>query len=174
MLTSLLKNLLSHPVLVPAGLLLLAITALGSALTSQYVFGMVPCPLCIYQRWPYAIIIVLSAVALFMGFKKNPKAVSKLVFLCGLALLAGGLIAAYHTGVEQHWWKSFLEGCSVNFDSAGDLLKQIESTVAARCDEIPWSLFGISMAGYNAIFSLIAAPITMISALLITRKANGL
>ena len=174
MFTSLLKNLLSHPILVPAGLLLLAVTALGSALTSQYVFGLIPCPLCIYQRWPYAIIIALSIVALFMGLKKNPKAVSKLVFLCGLALLVGGLIAAYHTGVEQHWWKSFLEGCSVNFGSAGDLLKQIESTVAARCDEIPWSLFGISMAGYNAIFSLIAAPLTMLSALMITRKANGL
>lgn len=168
-----LKNILSHPVFVPAGLLLLAIIALGGAFTSQYAFGLNPCPLCIYQRWPYGIIIILSGTGLLMGLKGKDKAVSGLVFLCGLALLAGGVIAAYHVGVEHHMWKSFLEGCTVDFSNAGDLLKQIEGTKAARCDEIPWSLFGISMAGYNAIISLIAAPLTALSALLIVRKANG-
>lgn len=167
------KKILSDAVLVPAGLLLLAVTALGGALTSQYAFGMNPCPLCIYQRWPYAIIIALSLLALFMELKKKEKAAAALVFLCGLALLAGGAIAAYHVGVEQHWWKSFLEGCTVSFDNAQDLLKQIESTRAARCDEIPWSLFGISMAGYNAIISLIAGPLTLLSSLMIVRRANG-
>lgn len=173
MTASMFKNLLSHPVLVPAGLFLLAVTALGSALTSQYAFGMNPCPLCIYQRWPYGIIIAISLIALLMGLRKQEKVTAALVFLCGIALLAGGIIAAYHVGVEQHWWKSFLEGCSINFDSAQDLLKQIEGTKAARCDEIPWSLFGISMAGYNAIISLIAGPLTLLSALLIIRRANG-
>ncbi len=168
------KNFISHPVFVPAGLFLLAVSALGFALTSQYAFGLSPCPLCIYQRWPYGIIIGLSLIGVIMGLKKKDKAAAGLVFLCALALLAGGLIAAYHVGVEQHWWKSFLEGCSINFDDSADLLKQIESTKAARCDEIPWSLFGISMAGYNALISLIAAPLTAFSALLIVRKANGL
>lgn len=173
MITFFCKKILSDAVLVPAGLFLLAITALGGALTSQYAFGMNPCPLCIYQRWPYGIIIVLSVLALFMGLKKKEKATAVLVFLCGWALLVGGVIAAYHVGVEQHWWKSFLEGCTINFGSGTDLLKQIESTRAARCDEIPWSLFGISMAGYNAIISLIAAPLTLIASLLIVRRANG-
>ena len=167
------KKILSHPVLVPVGLLFLAVTALGSALTSQYAFGLNPCPLCLYQRWPYAIIIGLSLIAVLMGLKNKGKAVSGLVFLCGLALLAGGVIASYHVGVEQHWWKSFLEGCTINFDNTQDLLKQIEGTKAARCDEIPWSMFGISMAGYNAIISLIAVPITLIASLLIVRRANG-
>ena len=167
------KKILSHPVLVPAGLLFLAVTALGSALTSQYAFGLNPCPLCLYQRWPYAIIIGLSLIAVLMGLKNKDKAVSGLVFLCGLALLAGGVIASYHVGVEQHWWKSFLEGCTINFDNTQDLLKQIEGTKAARCDEIPWSMFGISMAGYNAIISLIAAPISLAASLLIVRRANG-
>lgn len=167
------KKILSDSVLVPAGLLLLAVTALGGALTSQYAFGMNPCPLCIYQRWPYAIIIALSVLALLTSLKKKEKVTSALVFLCGLALLAGGVIAAYHTGVEQHWWKSFLEGCTINFDAGKDLLKQIESTRAARCDEIPWSMFGISMAGYNAIISLIAGPLTLVASLLIVRRANG-
>ncbi len=173
MITFFCKKILSDAVLVPAGLLLLAVTALGGALISQYAFGMNPCPLCIYQRWPYGIIIGLSLLALFMSLKKKEKAVSALVFLCGIALLAGGTIAAYHVGVEQHWWKSFLEGCTLKFDSGTDLLKQIESTRAARCDEIPWSMFGISMAGYNAIISLIAAPLTLIASLLIVRRANG-
>lgn len=173
MITFFCRKILSDAVFVPTGLFLLAVTALGGALISQYVFGMNPCPLCLYQRWPYGIIIALSLLALFMGLRKNEKASAALVFLCGWALMAGGIVAAYHVGVEQHWWKSFLEGCTINFDSGKDLLKQIESTHAARCDEIPWSLFGISMAGYNAIISLIAAPLTLIASLLIVRRANG-
>lgn len=169
-----LKNILSHAVFAPAGLFLLAIGALGFALTSQYAFGLSPCPLCLYQRWPYAIIIALSALGVIMGLKKQDKAVAALVFLSAFSLMAGGVIAAYHVGVEQHWWKSFLEGCAINFDDAGDLLKQIEGTKAARCDEIAWSLFGISMAGYNAIISLMAAALALFSSILIVRGANGL
>lgn len=167
------QNPLSHPVLAPAGLLFVAVATLGTALISQYVFGLHPCPLCLYQRWPYAIIIGLSLLALIMGLKNKDKVVSALVFLCGIAFLAGGFIAAYHVGVEQHWWKSFLEGCAVDFSAGQDLLKQIENTQAARCDEIPWSLFGISMAGYNALLSFVAAPLTMLSSLLLIRRANG-
>ena len=167
------RNLLSDPILIPAGLFIFAFSALGAALVSQYGFGLNPCPLCIYQRWPYGIIMVLSALGLLLGLKHKDKAVAALVFACGAMFLAGGLIAAYHTGVEQHWWTSFLEGCAVDFSAAKDLLKQIESASAARCDEIPWSLFGISMAGYNALISLIAAPVVCVCALLIVRRANG-
>lgn len=167
------KNTLSDPILIPAGLVIFAASALGAALISQYGFGMNPCPLCLYQRWPYGIIIVLGALGVLMGLKNKDKIAALLVFLCGLALLTGGYIAAYHVGVEQHWWKSFLEGCTVDFGNAADLLKQIESTRAARCDEIPWSMFGISMAGYNALVSFIAAPLTLLSAVLMVRRANG-
>ncbi|MFN3827128.1 MAG: disulfide bond formation protein B [Micavibrio sp.] len=169
------KNLLSHPVFVPMGLFFTGIGALGSAFIAQYVFGLAPCPLCIWQRWPYAAIVILGLIGIVMGIKNKPKGSAAVVALASLAFLVGGIIAFYHVGVEQHWWKSMLEGCAANFSgSAADLLKQIESTVAARCDQIPWSLFGISMAGYNAIISLIAAPITLVCALLITRRANGL
>lgn len=167
------KNILSSPLYVSAGLFLLAAGALGFALVSQYGFGLKPCPLCVYQRWPYGIIIVLSLMGVVLSVKRQDKAVSAVVFACGMLLLAGGLIAAYHVGVEQHFWKSFLEGCTVNFDNAADLLAQIEGTKAARCDEIPWSLFGISMAGYNAIVSFVAAPVVMLSAVMMVRRANG-
>lgn len=176
MLVSRLKNLLSHPVLVPAGLLLLAIVSLGSAFTAQYGFGLEPCSLCLLQRWPYGVIAVLAIAALIAARARHLSIVALLVLLCALSLLVGGIIAAYHVGVEQHWWVSFLEGCAVNLNSASplDLLKQIESTAAVRCDQIPWSLFGISMAGYNALLSLGAAPVTALSALLIIRRRNGL
>lgn len=170
-----LKNLLSHPVFVPAGLFLLAAISLGSALTAQYAFGMEPCPLCLWQRWPYGMIAMLASAALIAGRGGHIRIVALLVLLCALNLLVGGVIAFYHVGVEQHWWTSFLEGCTVNLGgSAVDFLKQIESATAARCDQIPWSLFGISMAGYNAIISLIAAPLTGLAALLIIRRSNGL
>ncbi|QQG35810.1 MAG: disulfide bond formation protein B [Micavibrio aeruginosavorus] len=170
-----LKNLLSHPVFVPAALFLLVVMSLGSALTAQYGFGMEPCPLCLWQRWPYGIIALLALAALGAARSGHIRFVALLVLLCALTLLAGGVIAFYHVGVEQHWWTSFLEGCAVNLGgTATDFLKQIESTAAARCDQIPWSLFGISMAGYNAIISLTAAPLTALCALLIVRRNNGL
>lgn len=169
------KKLISHPLYVNLGLILMGVGALGSALTAQYVFGLAPCPLCIYQRWPFVIIAVLGVLGVVFSLKKQEKKASFTIFLAALAFLAGGMIAFYHTGVEQHWWKSVLEGCTVTFDTAAaDLLKQIESTQAARCDVIPWSLFGISMAGYNAIISLLAAPLCALSALLVVRRANGL
>ncbi len=169
------KKLLSTPLFVSLSLLIAAVGALGSALTAQYAFGLAPCPLCIYQRWPFVIIGVLGLLGILFSLKKQDKRASFAIFLAALAFLAGGMIAFYHTGVEQHWWKSVLEGCTVTFDtSAADLLKQIEGTQAARCDVIPWSLFGISMAGYNAIISLLAAPLYALSALLVVRRANGL
>lgn len=176
MLVNRLKNLLSHPVFIPAGLFLLAVISLGSAFTAQYGFGLQPCSLCLLQRWPYGVIAVLALTALGAGYTGHIKIVALLVFLCALSLLTGGIIAAYHVGVEQHWWTSFLEGCTVDLGGSSplDLLKQIESTAAVRCDQIPWSLFGISMAGYNALLSLTAAPVTALAALLIVRRSNGL
>ncbi|MGH6718441.1 MAG: disulfide bond formation protein B, partial [Alphaproteobacteria bacterium] len=72
------------------------------------------------------------------------------------ALVAGAGIAGFHVGVEQHWWTG-LNTCAGQ-GTAGlsrDALKdQLLATAPARCDEIPWSLAGVSMAGWNGIFSL--------------------
>ncbi|MGP1396510.1 MAG: disulfide bond formation protein B [Inquilinaceae bacterium] len=133
-------------------ILLLACTAvLGTALASQYWGGLRPCELCLYQRWPYAAAIGLALLAVAVA-----RARRLLLASIGVALLAGAGIAAFHVGVEQHWWAG-LESCgsaTLSGGSAAELREQLLATPVVRCDEVVWSLFGISMAGYNLIASL--------------------
>ena len=135
----------------PLLLLLASIAVLGTALASQYFGGLQPCVLCVYQRLPYVAVIVIAAAALFLP--PGPRAVA--LGLAGLALLTGTGIAVFHVGVEQHWWQGTAEcGSAAAADSLEALRAQVLSAPTVRCDEVPWSLFGISMAGYNALVSL--------------------
>ena len=130
--------------------------ALTAAFISQYVFDLPPCDLCIYQRYPYVIAIALYLVTLMPVAR--PFAAWALV-LSALILLFNSGIATYHVGVEQNWWIG-PEGCTGPHgtpQTLDALRAQIAATPVIRCDVIAFSLFGISMAGYNVIFSLALA-----------------
>jgi len=130
--------------------------ALGIAFISQHVFYLPPCDLCIYQRYPYVIAIALCLVTLMPAAR--PFAVWAFI-LSALFLSINSGIAAYHVGVEQHWWIG-PEGCtgpSGTPQTLDALRAQIAATPVIRCDNIVFSLFGISMAGYNALFALVLA-----------------
>jgi len=128
----------------------IAAAALGAAFIAQYMFGLAPCHLCIYQRIPYAIIIVLGLIA---GFGPNKFApVHLLVIAIALAIEFG--LATFHVGVEQKWWEGF-DSCSISLEglNAEQIREQILGAPRALCGDVAWSLFGISMAGYNALLS---------------------
>lgn len=168
------KALLANPFY--AGLFIVAVSvfSLVFALIAEHVFGLEPCILCIYQRVPYVITIILGLAILLSAWKFNSnKAAALFTLLTGIVFLAGGALAFYHAGVEQHWWPSHLEGCRVDLAgfNAENLLAQIESTQAVRCDEIPWQMFGISMAGYNALLSFGLGIGSILSASLICKRA---
>jgi disulfide bond formation protein DsbB len=140
-----------HLILVAAGgsaALLLA------ALAFQYVGGLAPCPLCIWQRWPHAAAVPVGALALWAGGVLLP-------LLGAGAMLAGAGIALYHSGVEQGWWDG-PAACAAP-DISGltpeQLLAQIMAAPIVRCDEIPWEMFGLSMAAWNGIASLALAGV---------------
>ncbi len=136
----------------PLILLLASVAVLGSALASQYIGGLQPCVLCVYQRLPYVAVIMIAGAALFLP--SGPRAVA--LALAGLALFTGTGIAIFHLGVEQHWWQGTAECGSLEAGGATleDLRAQILAAPTVRCDEVAWSLLGISMAGYNALVSL--------------------
>lgn len=131
----------------------IAAGALGSAFFLQHVMGVQPCVLCVWQRWPFAVVLGL-ALATTIAAGKRPCA--RLPGL-GLIALAGTInagIAVFHSGVERHWWTG-TPGCGVP-----DAAQTLESFRAAllerpvvRCDEIPWTLFGLSPANYNIVLS---------------------
>ena len=108
-----------------------------------------PCKLCIWQRWPHAIIVILALSGL--GIIKNTET---LLFIC-LSAISAGTLGFYHTGVEQGWW-SGPEGCSNHLETESnisDLTTMLLSTPVVKCDQIAWSLLGISMASWNSISS---------------------
>ena len=130
--------------LVPVGLL-------GGALFSQYVGGLYPCEMCYWQRWPHgaAILLALGALLSPVGAPRT----RALVLLAALAIAASGAIGVFHAGVELGYWEGVTQ-CTAN---GAKSLQDILSTPLVRCDQVQWSLFGISMAGWNAIISLVSA-----------------
>ncbi len=127
--------------LVPLGLL-------GGALGSQYIGGLAPCEMCYWQRWPHAAAILLAALA-FVSSASRQRA-RLLTGLAAIAIAISGAIGVFHAGVELGWWEG-LTRCT-----AGGVLSldELMNVPLVRCDQVQWSLLGISMAGWNAIISL--------------------
>ena len=133
---------------------------LAAALAFEYIGGYRPCILCYYQRAPYAanaIIAGCAALAMtYAGGMSWHKIFPVAMIVMALIFLAGAGIAFYHVGVEFHWWPG-PDVCQIigqNTDSIDDLFAEIMKTPIVHCDEVQWSLLGISMAGYNVFLSL--------------------
>jgi disulfide bond formation protein DsbB len=128
---------------------------MAGALGSQYIGGLVPCEMCMWQRWPHYAAIGLAALAFVVPQRA-------LVWLTALAILISGGIGVFHAGVEYHWWEGLTQCSQVpGSGGGGDILANIMKTPMVRCDEAQWTLFGISLAGYNAIVSIGGALLIM-------------
>ncbi|HZT86502.1 MAG TPA: disulfide bond formation protein B [Stellaceae bacterium] len=128
---------------------------LGAALTSQYWGGLVPCELCLLQRWPWAAAIVIAIVLVMVG-SRAALPWAGLIFGIVFAVSAG--FAFYHLGVEQHWFA----GPSVCTASGAGHAKTVEEMKAlimnaapVQCDQVQWTLFGVSLAGWNLVASAV-------------------
>lgn len=135
-------------VLVPAGLL-------GGAYISQYGFGLAPCEMCWWQRYPHFAALGIGAMAFFF------KPAQVWTALAGLAILTSGLIGGFHAGVEYGWWEG-ITGCSTlptNIDVMDPLAAPL-----IRCDVAPWTLLGISLAGFNFLISSITGAAIVVLA----------
>lgn len=126
---------------------------LAGAFAFQYLGGLLPCQLCLWQRWPHGVAVAVMLLALATGWRW-------LLWLGALAALTTAGIGLFHAGVEQGWWPG-LASCSVNTLSGvgvADLLDPTKNVAQpVRCDAIPWQMAGISMAGWNAIASAVLA-----------------
>jgi len=133
--------------------LLLPMALLGGAYAFQYLGGLYPCEMCWWQRYPHAAAILLAALA-FTAPAASRRS-RTLTLLAALAIAISGLIGVYHAGVELKIFEGFTT-CTSTAKAAttNELLKQIMAVPLIRCDQVQWSLFGVSLAGWNAIFSL--------------------
>ncbi len=137
-----------------AGFVLLASAiVLGAALLSQYWGGLAPCELCLLQRWPWAAALAISILALLAGSRA---ALPWVALALAIVLALGALFAFYHVGVEQHWFAG-PSACTASGSGAmtlEDMKRQILGTAPVLCDRVQWSLFGVSLAGWNLLASL--------------------
>jgi disulfide bond formation protein DsbB len=148
-----------------AGVVLAAsLIVLGTALLSQYWGGLVPCELCLLQRWPWRVAIVAAALMWLAG-ERIPLTAAALILALVFFVNAG--LGFYHVGVEQHWFA----GPSTCSASSGltattieELRRQLEATPMVMCDQVQWSLFGVSLAGWNVVASLALAAFCAASA----------
>jgi len=134
---------------------------LGGAYLSQYGFGLFPCEMCWWQRYAHFAALALALVSIVAPAKRL------WIGLAGLAILVAGLLGAYHAGVEYKWWEG-VTTCSST--AAGTSLEDILNAPLIRCDEPQWTLFGISLAGFNF---LISTPAAIAVFVLLAKRPQG-
>ena len=127
---------------------------LAGAFYFQYVVGLAPCELCIWQRWPHLIAFVIGMLAWVIPSVW-------LMRLGAITMAVSGGLGIYHTGVERSWWQGPTT-CSGTTDISAmnpeDLLDHILAAPVVRCTDVAWEMFSLSMASWNALasFALVA------------------
>ena len=126
-----------------------SLALLLGAFAFQHLGGLAPCKLCLWQRWPHAAAVAIGIAALALGHRA-------LAYLGALAALATAGIGLYHTGVEKGWWEgpSTCTSGGARGLSPDEFFDKVVNAPLVRCDEVAWSMLGLSMASWNAIIAL--------------------
>ena len=131
-----------------------------SAFYLEYFHGALPCDLCITQRWFHGAIIAYSFIIILIV--KKILISKKLLVLGGAILwLSSSAAGLYHFGIEMNFWTG-PDGCSSNIDFSKDTLTYLLNKSPIKCDEVLFEIFGLSLAGWNALASLFIFLLTII------------
>ena len=134
-------------------ILLISIAVISTALIAEYFFGILPCKMCIFQRYSYYALIILSII-FFLLKKQN----HKFYYLTVEAILIVGLFfSIWHVGIENDLING-PRGCSSaikDINNIIDLKKHILNTPIIACDQINWTFLSISFAIYNTLLQLL-------------------
>lgn len=147
-----------------ARVLALAVPALllGGAYVAQYGFGLYPCEMCWWQRYPHFAALGLAGLA----FVAPPARLW--TALAAVAVLASAAIGLFHAGVEYGWWQGITSCARIEPSAPGSSpLEAIMNTPMISCDDPQWTLLGISLAGFNFLFGALGGLAVLA---LLTRK----
>ena len=137
-----------------SGIVIASLLAVAAAWISEYVFGIVGCDLCVYERVPYFATAALAAYALLA--RLAPPTQRGIIALCAIVFALSAALAIYHGGLQQHWWSDFgvCEGALPTASTVDSLRAALQNgTLRPPCDEVDWSVFGLSLATLNFIYS---------------------
>ena len=140
------------------GVLIFSILSLSIAYFIQYILGHKPCNLCLIERIPYIIsVILISLIFIINKFEK-------IIFIIVLLFfIFGAIVSFYHFGIEQGFFNESLV-CQltgmVQGTSASELLQELENNKAKSCKNVDFKMFGLSLATINLFISLVLSIIT--------------
>jgi disulfide bond formation protein DsbB len=140
----------------------IAAATLAGAWFFQLVLQILPCPLCLEQRYAYYFAVPFAGLVALAAVRGAPRNVLIAGFaILAIAVSANAVLGTYHAGVEWGFWKGPTEctGPVGNLGSAGNLLERLDTVKVVRCDEVQWRFLGLSLAGYNVLISLAMAAI---------------
>ena len=136
---------------------LISVIALVSAFFIEYVLGHQPCNLCILERIPYLLAIII--ILLNFKFSHYEKF---FILLLSIIFLAGAIISLYHLGIEQGFIQESLV-CDLksgsNLLSKEEILKQLQEK-SVSCKDVTFKIFGLSLTSYNILISLLITTST--------------
>jgi len=141
-------------------LALLGIALLLGAFGFEYIGGVKPCHLCLGQRLPWPVMTIVAGVAM-LGLRRGaPGWLAPAAFAVAVAIAVwSAYLAGFHAGVEWKWWPGPPTCTGTGINSGGPFTGSFDPSDIVRCDDIAWSMFGLSLAGYNFLFSLLALAV---------------
>nr|WP_314428502.1 disulfide bond formation protein B [uncultured Brevundimonas sp.] len=149
-----------------------SLAMLGAAHAFERFAGLPPCNLCLKQREVYWAAVAIAGAATFWAvFSRASRGTPHIAsFLLAAVFFTGAITAGYHAGGELHWWAlpatcSGGDPLAFNLDGLSALADgTAEMKPIVGCGDVPWSLFGISMAGWNFLISLALAVFSLLAA----------
>ena len=137
--------------------LIVPLALVGGAYGFQYVWASLwPCEMCWWQRYAHFAALPFALAALLVGTRMRDNG-RLLVWLAALAIFVSGAIGVWHAGIELKLLPGVTQCTASLGGSSADMLKEVFSRPLVRCDDVQWSWLGISMAGWNAILSILGA-----------------
>ena len=129
------------------------------------IIGFPACDLCLKQRWGWYLALIIASIPFIVAINFN----KILLSIISIVLFCNAIFAGWHAGIEWDLW-SGLTTCNSNatFDS-NNFLETLKESSVPVCDDASIRIFGISLAGYNFIVSLLASIFVLIT----LRKENG-
>ena len=128
----------------------LSFFSLAVAFYLEYILGFKPCMLCIYQRIPYAIALLISLIVFFVGNRNI------FLIILGLTFLGGILLSGYHVSIEKGFIEPLFSCTGENIEALEkeEILKSLNN-IKPDCKDVDFSIFGISLATLNFIISFV-------------------
>ena len=140
--------------------LIISLFVIFIVLIAEFYFSLLPCELCVYQRFPYIVVIIFAALAIGSGFYDK----QKIALIFASIFLVSSFLAFYHSGVEYGLWS--YGGCAKQ--ALPETLEKFHSSLAhpmpKSCNEIEWTIFNLSISIYNGVLSLALSIISLYSA----------